>query len=100
MEPTTKQLALAQRVNVKWRKWAKASDKASAPYPSDADRQRSVRYLNEFSAFMRTNDIHDYCDGEHFALVLADGSTLCFHFSLKGDPRFVCYEPNLEVYTD
>lgn len=88
--------ALACRVNIKWRKWVAASDKASAPYPTDAALKRSVQMLNEFGAFMREHEVWDYCNGEHFGIVRDNGDVLRFRFQRKGDPIFVGLEENTE----
>jgi uncharacterized protein YchJ len=88
--------ALACRVNIKWRKWVAASDKASAPYPMDAALKRSVQLLNEFSAFMREHEVWDYCDGEHFGIVRDNGDVLRYRFARKGDPVFRELEENPE----
>lgn len=80
---------LAQQANIKYRTWARASDKALEPYASDAAVQRSVTTMHALTQWLHEHDeVRDFQDGETFSVIDDEhGYEYTFRWTRKGDPK-------------
>lgn len=88
---------LAAQANVKHRMWARASDKASVPYPSPTAVSRSVNAMQAFISYLRDHDdVFDHQNGETFS-VLTDTEEHVFRWAMSGDPVYLHSNPREDL---
>lgn len=93
----TRTTKLAAQVNVKYRTWARASDKASVPYPSPTAVSRSVNAMQALVKYLRDHDeVFDHQNGETFSIV-TDTEEHVFRWAMSGDPVHLHSNPREDL---